>query len=440
MKQSQRILKSVLHWFIGLLCIAAVLLAKWVAFKLSNRVIGLNLSFLGYAPHHPSNPLASYGFVAAVLFALGTWTFSHKQWRALVLTGAGLLLMGFFALLQVAFVHCALLKELADEEAQATVAGQFNNKYLPANFGKEHSDVQGPSLSSSIETVWDRVVAARYFMGFAWYLTVFGGLFFFLYGERRLLSAQERSRITKGTLLIAAFLAILCVARPLFAHMSLVRAQEAESNGDPFTAILWYRNAIRIDEWFAIHTDLYSRIGAIDSNFGRTNTLEYGIYYAELMASQKDFPSAIAEFEKLARSAGAPSELLEARMVEIWTAYGLELYKAGALGSAVDVWQNALAQDRAQWLAGFCLSRAYFETGRYQESINLIRRLTKGLRDPQLIANLHSNLGDAYTRLGEFQQARLAYRYSYAVDCVLNWRGLSSLVGGQNSISLQASD
>jgi predicted Zn-dependent protease len=87
----------------------------------------------------------------------------------------------------------------------------------------------------------------------------------------------------------------------------------------------------------------------------------------------------------------------------------------------------ALAPD--QWLAVYCLSTAYFDTGRYQESIDLIEGLLKGLADPQLRANLNSNMGDAYTRLGDYQHAHLAYRYSYFVDNILNWRALMSLVG-----------
>jgi len=80
-------------------------------------------------------------------------------------------------------------------------------------------------------------------------------------------------------------------------------------------------------------------------------------------------------------------------------------------------------------LATYCLATAYFSTGRYQESADLIVGLLKGLADPQLQANLHSSLGDAYTRLGDYQKAKLAYRFSYSIDNVLNWRALMSLVG-----------
>jgi hypothetical protein len=43
-------------------------------------------------------------------------------------------------------------------------------------------------------------------------------------------------------------------------------------------------------------------------------------------------------------------------------------------------------------------------------------------------------------RLDEIALAHLAYRRSYIIDYVLNWRALSDLIGAQNQISLQDSD
>jgi hypothetical protein len=43
-------------------------------------------------------------------------------------------------------------------------------------------------------------------------------------------------------------------------------------------------------------------------------------------------------------------------------------------------------------------------------------------------------------RLGKPDLAKLAYRHSYLIDYVLNWRSLSDLIGAENEISLQDSD
>jgi len=221
----------------------------------------------------------------------------------------------------------------------------------------------------------------------------------------------------------------VCAARPLFAHLASVKGEQAEAKGNPSRAVQEYREAIRLDRWYAIRPDLYLRIGAIDFALGRTNTLEYGMYHAELMLSEKNYTAALAEYERLAQRIDGPAEVLRTRVYQAWIHYGMHLYNAGAIGDAEAAWQHVLARDPTPWLAVYCLSEAYFNTGRYGESVDLILGLLKGLADPELRANLHSNLGDAYTRLGDYQKAKLAYRYSYTLDNILNWRAMMSLVG-----------
>jgi membrane-associated protein len=415
-------------YFVALGCVGLVLLTKWVAFTLSKRITGLDLPIFGIGLHGSGHALISYGAVAAVLFVLGAWMYRRRAWRAMACIGAVMLLIALFGVLQVAFVRCALLNELLGEETQAKAATQFNHYYLPLNSGVEESNVLGLA-GLPTETVWYRFLSAWYFMGFGWYVTVIGGLSLFLCGICRASSARSRGLILVATIGAAALLTIVCSARPLLAHVAVVQAQEAESKGDSNRAIQKYREAIRLDQWYAIQPDLYLRIGAIDFAAGRLNTVEYGIYHAELLLAENNFPAAIGEYQGLDGMAGAPAELIKRRTFEIWTNYGLRLYADGAIGSAVTAWQSVLALDPNRWLAISCLSTAYFNTGRYQESIELIERLLKEVADPGLRADLNSNLGDAYTKLGDYEKAKLAYRVSYTLDNILNWRALMSLVG-----------
>jgi predicted Zn-dependent protease len=110
------------------------------------------------------------------------------------------------------------------------------------------------------------------------------------------------------------------------------------------------------------------------------------------------------------------------------------------VGEAGAAWENAWAKDQGQWLAAFALCRAYFETGHYQKIVDFILPLLKRVRDPETQANFLADLGDAYMRLDEVALAKLAYRRSYLLDYVLNWRALSDVIGAQNDISLQDSD
>jgi tetratricopeptide (TPR) repeat protein len=359
---------------------------------------------------------------------LAAFAYSWKAWRVLACLGAAMLLVTWFAVLQVAFVHCTLLQELLDEEVQAKAAYQFNQYFLPTNGGSEPSDAIGIA-GLPTETVFYRLLAAWYFMGFGWYVSVVAGICIFLVGFCRVQRGKGRWPIASATFGLAAVLLAVCCLRPLLAHVAYVKAERAEANGVPALALQQYRRAIGFDRWYAIRPDVYLRIGAIDFAQDHTSTLESGMYHAELMVGEKNYPSALAEYERLTRRAGAPVAMLRTREYQLWVSYGMQLYNTGAIGDAEAAWQHVLTRQPTAWLAIYCLSEAYFNTGRYGESVELILGLLKGLADPQLRANLQSNLGDAYTRMGDYQKAKLAYRVSYTIDQILNWRALMSLVG-----------
>jgi tetratricopeptide (TPR) repeat protein len=430
---------SVWAYIAALGCIGLVLSLHWVALTLSNQISGLHFPIFGYVPNHAANPLLSWGVAAALLFVLAAWTYSHRQWRTLSLVGAALLLMCFFSLLQVAFGNAALLKKLVDEEKEWVTIQKFQGRFQPTCFRVEESNSDGPILTANIQTAWDRLVVARYFMGMGFYLTVTVGLLCFLYAKAHLL-AQERSRLTKGTLLIAACLAIVFCSRAVAAHILVTWGHAAEASGNPDLAIHRYRRAMRLDPWFAVRMGLYQRIGAIDANFGRSDTLEYGVFDSERLFAQGDFQEAIARLEKVIPNAGNLAQVLREREAEMWAEYGLVLYNQHAIAAAIPTWETALARDPSRRLAAYCLARAYFAVGRYQESLTLTQRVIGAIRDPVMHAQLLSDLGDAYTRLGQLAPAHVAYRQSFLLDYVYNWRGLSGTVGGQSNISLQDSD
>jgi tetratricopeptide (TPR) repeat protein len=424
------------HWayFFGLGGAGLVVISHWVAFTISDRLSGLHAPLLGYVAGKSGSPLLSYGVLCAVLILLAAVAYSRKHWRVLSIIGAALMLVCFAGLLQVAYAEPDLLKELGDEETEFSVRQQFQNHFLPPNFGKEPSNAQGQVVSNDIVTAWDRVVAARYFMGIA----------SFFYAKKHIAERRQRGLVARTTLVAAACLAIFFQIRPVIAQITVAQGQKAEAKGDLKLAIARYHRAMRIDRWFAILPDLYQRIGAIDFNFGRNDTPECHVFFGELWASQKNYSSAIAamqEAEKKAdRVSGAFADFVRKREADFWTEYAGTLYTSGGVGAAIPAWERAFALDDGQWVAAYGLSRAYFETGRYNQSVALIQRVIKRLRDPEIRADFDSTLGDNYMRLGKPDLAKLAYRRSYLVDYVLNWRSLSDLIGAENVISLQDSD
>lgn len=430
---------SLWAYAVGLLCMGLVLILHWVAFTIGKEIPGLHARILGYAGDDAGHQFLTWGLLAALLFAVATWSYSQKYWRTLSLAGAVLLLVCLSSLLQVAYGMPALLKDLADEEANWVTMQRFQTRFLPSTLRLEESNSTGPQIASSIQTVWDRLVAARYFMGMGWYLTVVVGLLSFFYALPRLVRV-DRSRLIKGSLLMAACLCAVFIARAAAAHVLVTWGQVAEARGQGQLAIERYRRAMRLDRWFAIHTDLYQRIGQIDATHGRSETVDYGIYLSELWFSQGNFIEGIAELERVIPKSGSLAPVLVQRESEMWESYGSSLYNQHAIAAAIPAWQSALAKDPKAWSAGFGLTRAYFEMGRYDESAALGQKLLKNVRDPVLIAELESDVGDALLRLGDVGKAHLFYRSSYLIDFVYNWRALSALVGAQSDISLEDTD
>ena len=404
------------------LCIPGTLALGWVSFPLSPPLAGISFRLLGHSHAEMQPALMSYGIAAGVILIFAAWAYRRAAFRQLYWAGAGLLLLVAAAPLQVAFYDPALLKWLASEADWQQRALQFARTYQPANFGSEAA--VWPLLP--LDTVSDRLVAGWYFMGLGWYFTALGALVVTFVALSNV-AARSRTRLVAAT--VALLLATLgfFARTPYAAQRMLVNAMRAEGRGAGAVAVNRYREATRLDGWWALSTRLHERIGAIDAALGQRDNPEYRIYRAELMLSQGHPREAIAEYEQLG-AARELAPLARSRAADIWTEFGLQLYAVGSFGSAVRAWQNALVQEPSDWLAAFCLTRGYFAIARYREAANLAANFSN-TSDPVFFADLLCNAGDAQAREGDFGAAHSAYWSSYHSDYVYNRRALASLVG-----------
>ena len=81
--------------------------------------------------------------------------------------------------------------------------------------------------------------------------------------------------------------------------------------------------------------------------------------------------------------------------------FGLALYQAGGIGSAVTNWELALAEDPSLIYVLPYLARGYYEVGRYQAGIDAAQRLAKLIKDHKFaLANAYSMAADCYAKLG----------------------------------------
>ena len=413
---------KVLAWLNLLLFMPAEIFAKWLCFPLTKQLRGFQFPLLGYSPERQDFSILSYGIAAAVLSAAAAFSFTRGKHRLLCWTGAGLIWLSVLTILQVACTDAPLLKELSSEWDQQQATAVFTRRALPMNGIPEPSAWQDLPL----DTVRDRLLAGWYFVRFGWWCALFAGLAALASGLR----GEKRWIMAWATFAGTATLVCLCLSRPALAEVLVAQAHVAEAGSESEKAIAFYRRAIRLDRWNALNPDLYERIGALDASVGRTTTIEYGMYHAEMTSTQMDMPRSIAELSALIPKASEPlAGVLRKRTAELLVEDARKRHTQRAYGAAVSECEQALRFDPRCLVAAFYLSRDYYLLGAYQNAIDLTNKTLKRLDDPTLRADFCSNLGDAYTKLNAFVEAKLAYRESYQLDYVLNFRALDALTG-----------
>jgi tetratricopeptide (TPR) repeat protein len=168
----------------------------------------------------------------------------------------------------------------------------------------------------------------------------------------------------------------------------------------------------------------------MDASEGRTSTLEYGFYHAELPSTQIDLSKSVAELASLVPRAPRPlSGFLRRQICDLLDQYARTLHSSAAYGAAAQACETALQYDPEAILPAYYLSREYYLIGAYTRAVDFTREALVRVGDPSLRADLWSNLGDAQTKLGSVEEAKIAYRASYRHDYLLNLRALSALTG-----------
>src|SRR5262249_49495696 len=126
-------------------------------------------------------------------------------------------------------------------------------------------------------------------------------------------------------------------------------------------------------------------------------------YLGDRYAQGGNFEAAIAEYVVAAHEASALlQEIIRRRIAWTYVNIGLAQYRKAEIGPASGWWEIALASDPAQLQAAYFLVRAYFDQGRYEQSVAMGRSLLLRSRNHLMNANVQANLGDAYWKLKDF--------------------------------------
>jgi len=365
----------------------------------------------------------SFGWMALVIGGSGGVALFRRSARLLTVCGVvGFSLCGF-SVLHLSFRDPAFWS-LVDENAQYAQILKFSRYYLPENLGVE------PIFRANLatETVLERLATAAYFMSFGWWICLVGSLL--LMNSGIAIGRRETLRWTATVAIVIFSGQGLLLGRGVVGQYLLDSGDRYLAHGRYAEATAQYEAAQRLDPQFTRSERMHRQLGEAYYHLGLASHPNTHFYLGDRSVEQNDFKTAIAEYQLAAREAGgALASIIRRHMAWTYVNRGLTLYAKAESGGASYWWEKALTCDGSQIQAVYALVRAYFDQGRYEQSIALGKLLVSRSQNRQLNADVQSNIGDSYWKLHDFINARQAYEASMRSDTYANFRIFRSLGG-----------
>jgi hypothetical protein len=413
------------HWLliIGGLFFCGSLILRWLIFPLSRSLNALQLPFSNILELTPRYHLFSYGVYAALVFAAG---FAARRFSRFSLVFAAAILITIFVALpcELAYQQPSVLHRLDAETGDVSLTRTFTRQYLPPNYGYLEKIPSHPELSTAL----GRLLAVESFLGLGWVCFGVGSL---------LITFYAFGRVPPGKRLVSALCLILPLAtvsflliRPLIGQHYFVQARVAQAQGYNELAIANYRKAIWWEKWFAEDINTYATIGDLQrqSNLAQGSP-ERRIRQALNFKQAGQFEAAIFELEQAANVAGELGLTARREAARMQLEFGLALYQAGAIGSAVVNWEQSLARNPVQVQALVFLASGNYDLARYQEALQADKKAIDSVGLISVLVNTYSLAGDCYTRLGDDDNARRYYSLSIKLDNDINLWAITGLAG-----------
>ncbi len=365
-------------------------------------------------------PCSRLVFLLAVLALVAAVRRSHVL---AAMSGAATLAVCAYALGHLASADPRLWT-LADENAQYRHIARFSLTQLPGNLGSD-PELRGPVF---VRTPQGQVRAAARFTGPGFWISVMAGLLLIL---SALAAVPHRAALWAGaTGVVAASVWLALLAGPILGLIREEQARRSIALGQYPQAIQLCLRALQLSPQLRASVRLRLRIGQALLAQGIPNDPCARLYLAEQQQQAGRLEAARAELQLLATAAPSPIDTITSRRLA-WLDVdaGLKHYRRHHLVSAVADWEAALRHDPAQAQAAFYLGRAYFDLGRYRDSITTCHLVLGNVHHPIVRSDTEANLGDSLTRLGKYSQARRAYEMASRLDSKDNFRVIKSLGG-----------
>ncbi|MBV9126706.1 MAG: hypothetical protein JO117_01330, partial [Verrucomicrobia bacterium] len=219
------------------------------------------------------------------------------------------------------------------------------------------------------------------------------------------------------------------LAKPYYASIQLNRAYLVQARGDAARATELYLATMRADRWYALGPELYEQIGEMDETRGVLDSPEYHLFKGQVFENGGVQPNAMSEYRLAARNGGDLAVVAHREAARVAAYYGLTLYNQQAYSAALAQWQQAYEEDPFQLQALFYAARAHFDVGQYRETIAVGEQFCRRASNTYAMADVYSDMGDAYSKLDDHAKARVCYQMSFKLDYIINLHGLGALAG-----------
>jgi tetratricopeptide (TPR) repeat protein len=400
------------------------LVLRWTNASISRAYRAFSFPLSGDLNHAPHFLPFSYGCLIVLLLAISGLALLAKAPRAFWLISASLLGVTLYAPIQIAYTQPERLRTLLLEHDQYRKVIAFTNQDMPVNRGVEPTFEAGVDLT----TVWDRFEAAKYFLSQGWNLLLGGSLAIFVLAHFRL-DRRLRLPACLAALTVYVVVLVISVSGAVVGEIAVRRALVDDLEGRIAESLSRYRTALKHDRWYRLRPYVYRQIGELQAKSGVTDTAEYHLYEGTVQEQSHHMPLAIFENETAASLSPELREIGLEESARVAATYAASLHQEKAIGGAITYWQRAIRNDPRQFFALYSLGRAYHELAAYQKAVEICQELMLRCSNPLILANIHSNLADAFEKLGQFAEARVHYALSEKLDDDRNFRAYNSLTG-----------
>jgi tetratricopeptide (TPR) repeat protein len=371
-----------------------------------------------------ANPSLSFGWLAGVIGGVAGIAWLRSSGVVMAVCGIAGLGLVSFSLLYLAFMDPAFW-DLVDENAQAASIISFSQRFLPGNFGIQPTF--RPDLA--IGTPQDRLATALYFMSWGWVISLAGSLSLLLAWALTPSRRGSRKWMSLTTVLIFTGQVVMV------GHSLAVDYLEALGNrslalGRYAQAVQQYERAQRWSPQFAKSERGHLRIGEAYDQLAMSAQPQARFYLGDRYSQLGDLKAAMAAYLLASQEASEPLKaIVDRRIAWTYATQGMAQYRKDDVGPAIGHWERAILHAPSQIQAAYFLAKAYFDEGRYEQSLAVSRVLLTRSRNRLLNANIQANIGDTYWKLHDFKRARMAYEASMRLDSYGNFRIFKSLGG-----------